>query len=127
VIRDQIFVGGSTTQPLAALSGDSTSSVQTEAARISIQNASNTEGLGDQTANYLRSLGFNIVGVSNANGFSDSSSIWIYSSKPYTLNYLSNMLGVSSSSINSSYDPNASTDLIIVLGNNWANNNSLPK
>jgi LCP family protein required for cell wall assembly len=127
LIRDQIFVGGSTTQPLAALSGNTSASVQTEATRIAIQNASNTAGLGEQTASYLQSLGFNIVGVSNANGTSDSSSIYIYSSKPFTLNYLSSLFGVSSSSIWSSYDPNATTDMILVLGNNWANNNSMPK
>jgi LCP family protein required for cell wall assembly len=127
VIRDQIFVGGSTTQPLAVAAGTTNTSVQIEAARIAIQNASNTAGLAEQTASYLQSLGFNIVGISNANGISDSSSIYIYSSKPYTLNYLSNMFGVSSASIWSSYDPNATTDLILVVGNNWANNNSMPK
>jgi len=127
LLRDQIFAGGSTTQPLAALSGDTTGSVQTEAAMIAIQNGSNTSGLAEQTESYLKTLGFNIVGVSNANGIFDTSSIYIYSSKPYTLNYLSSMFGVSSSSIWSSYDPNATTDIIIVLGNNWANNNSMPK
>jgi hypothetical protein len=66
------------------------------------------------------------VGVSNANGISDTSSIYIYSSKPYTLNYLSNMFGVSSGSINNSYDPNATTDMIIVLGNNWVIPTSVP-
>jgi len=127
LIRDQIFIGGSTTQPLAALTGDVTSNVQTEAARISVQNASNTSGLEGQTGSYLQTLGFNIVGVSSANGISDTSSIYVYSSKPYTLSYLANLFGVSSANIWNSFDPNATTDLIIVLGNNWAANNSLPK
>ena len=125
LLRDQIFVGGSTTQPMAAFMGNSSASVQTEAVRIGILNASNTAELGNQTANYLKSLGFNVVGVSDANNFSDSSSIYLYSYKPYTLNYLAGMFGVSSPSIWNSYDPNASTDLTIVLGNNWANSNSM--
>jgi len=127
LLRDQLFVGGSTTQPLANLSGDTTGSVQAEAARIGIENASSTAGLGEQTASYLQSLGFTITGVSNASGTSDNSSIYVYSSKPYSLNYLSRIFGVSSSLINNSYDPNATTDLVIVLGNNWAANNSIPK
>jgi LCP family protein required for cell wall assembly len=127
LLRDQIFAGGGTTQPMAAFSGNSSTSIQTEATRISIQNASNSSGLGEQTANYLRSLGFNILDVSNANAVADSSAIYVYSSKPYTLGYMANLFGVGSSSIWSSYDPNATTDMIIVLGNNWVNNNPMPK
>jgi LCP family protein required for cell wall assembly len=127
LLRDQIFVPGSTTQPIGAFNGNSSGSVQTEAVRIFIQNASNATGLGEQTADYLRSLGFNILGVSNANDFSSVCSIYLYTSKPYSLNYLAGLFGVSSGYIYNSYDPNAATDMIIVLGNNWANNNPMPK
>ena len=126
LIRDQIFVGGGTTQPMAALSSNQAGNVQSEAARVAIQNATYTADLASRTATYLQQQGINIVDAANANSNSDICSIYVYNSKPYTLSYLSGLFGVSSSSIWNSYDPNAPYDFIVVLGNNWANSNPLP-
>jgi polyisoprenyl-teichoic acid--peptidoglycan teichoic acid transferase len=127
LLRDQLFVPGSTTQPMGTFTGNTGGSLQSEAARITVQNATNTGGLGETTASYLQSLGLNVIGVSNANNVSDGNAIYVYSSKPYTLSYLANLFGVGSSSIWNSFDPNATTDFIVVLGTSWANNNPMPK
>jgi len=45
---------------------------------------------------------------------------------PYTDRYLVNLMGISRYDISLQYDPNSQVDVLVILGNIWATNNSMP-
>jgi hypothetical protein len=50
----------------------------------------------------------------------------IYSAKPYTAAYLAQLMNIPTSLILNRYDPNDTTDIQIILGNDWAATNKMP-
>jgi len=125
LLRDEIFSSSGAIGP-AAVSEDINVLVATEAARISVQNGSTTEGLAGRTAEWMRGLKLNIVDESNAGEVFDTTTIFIYNGKPYTVQYLANMMGLQNPRVYNRYDPNASYDIAVVLGTDWAASNTLP-
>ncbi len=121
-IRDSIFNTGGTTSPMAS---GSSNNLQVEAARVVLYNATYTAGLGEQTQSYLESQGVKVTQVANATTVSSGCVIEVYNAKPYTLKYLSELFGVPSNSIYNKYDPNASVDIAVLLGDSWAYNNPM--
>ena len=97
-----------------------------ENARIVVMNGSATEGLASRTAEYLRGLGLNIIGESNADQSYSQSTIIDYSGKPYTARYLVDLLGVDGSRVVSRYDPESQVDIEVILGSMFADSNPLP-
>lgn len=125
ILRDQIFSTGGSAGPIASPAANSTL-VRDEAARITIYNGTTTSGLAERTAQYFRSQGINVVGEAQADGTYDSTTLFIYNSKPYTLAYLAGLMNVTSKNIWNKFDPNAGTDIAVIIGNDWAVSNSLP-
>jgi len=125
VMRDQVFSTGGSASPIASPVANSTL-VRDEAARVMIYNGTTSGGLASQTAEYLRGQGINIVGEAQADSNYSSTTLFIYNAKPYTLAYLAGLMNVSSSNIWNQFDPNAGTDIAVILGNDWATSNSLP-
>jgi hypothetical protein len=126
VLRDDIFTSGGALSPLAA-QNDATAMMQADVARVRVLNGSFTPGLDSVTGNYLRTLGVQVTEIGNTNA-SDRTTVILYAPKLYTLKYLQLVFGLSSSSqIIISPDPNATVDVEIRLGNDWANNNPMPK
>lgn len=123
-LRDEVFASGGTIGPMAS-SGVDTSVVKEEAASLVIWNGSGDAALGNRTADYLRSMGVNVIQVGDV-GYSSATKIEIFNGKPYTVNFLSQLMGVASANIWNSYDPAAGTDIRITLGGDWAANNALP-
>jgi hypothetical protein len=99
---------------------------QAENATVSILNATTTAGLASQTTNYLRDQGINVTETGNAEEKSDTTVIIDYTGKPYTVQYLVSLLNIQPNSIYSRYDPNSLVDIAILLGVDWAENNSMP-
>jgi|AutmiccommuBRH23_1029490.scaffolds.fasta_scaffold00154_79 LCP family protein required for cell wall assembly len=138
ILRDEVFSSGGPLGPIAiksetgAADVDIYDLVKIENARVSIQNGSWYTGLAGETANYLRSKGFNIVEETNAQG-TDVSIITLYNAKPYSIQALFKMYeeaGLGKPRLSNRFDPNATIDVVIVLGNDWANyvsNNPLPQ
>lgn len=129
VLRDEIFDSGGPLSPVAiqAEEGGRTVDiyelVQLENASVSVQNGSWLTGLAGETSTYLKNNKFNIVEETNAEG-TDVSSITLYSAKPYTIQALFKMFedaGLSSPVLYNRFDPNASMDVVVILGNDWAN------
>lgn len=124
VVRDEVF---STSGPVAPVevSTDPAELMKVENARVSIQNGTGTSGLAGRTGDYLKSLGFNIteVGDGQAQGMT---TMIIYSAKPYTAAYLAQLMNIQTSLILNRYDPNATVDIQIILGDDWAGNNQMP-
>jgi len=71
-------------------------------------------------------LGINVTETGNAEEKSDTTVIIDYTGKPYTVQYLVELLNIQPNSIYSRYDPNSQTDIAILLGVDWAENNSMP-
>lgn len=124
IVRDSIFTDGGTTNPMAG-NLDQSAKLQGEAARVQIVNGSNTSGLAEKTQTYLAAQGVNVTQIGNAS-YMANCEIDVFNPKPYTLSYLANLFGVSTSNIISKYDPSASADIVVVLGDSWANNNPMP-
>lgn len=123
-LRDEVFASGGTLGPLAIASADSTL-VKDEAASVVIWNGSGDGTLGTRTSNYLVNQGVNVIQTADV-GIISATKIEIFNGKPYTVNYLANLFGVTSANIWNSYDPSAGVDIRVTLGSNWATNNNIP-
>jgi hypothetical protein len=123
-VRDYTFATGGPIGP-SLVAGDQTELLKQEQARLSVRNGSFKEGLAETSGNYFRNQGLNVVEVGNDNQSTISYVIDI-TGKPYTVSYLTGLLGLQPSQIrNSAYDPNSPVDVIVVLGNDWANQNPM--
>jgi LCP family protein required for cell wall assembly len=124
IARDAVFSTGGSAAPLA-ISTDPAATLTGEAARISLQNGTYTEGLAASTASYLTSQGLNVVDQANAN-YTASTLLYVYGAKPYTLSYLATLFNVPSANIYNAYDPNAAADIVVIIGDDWAMSNPMP-
>ena len=124
VLRDEIFTTGGPVSP-AAVAGDPKELMVAENAKVSVQNASSTPGLAARTGDYLKTQGMNVVEETNAQ-LTPYTIIYDYSGKPYTIAYLAAMMNVPNTHIFSKSDPNATADVVVQLGSDWATSNTLP-
>jgi LCP family protein required for cell wall assembly len=126
-VRDNVFSTTSGVSPTATEYVSSNDALrQAEAATVSILNATTTPGLASQTTDYLKSLGINVTNTGNADQASEMTVIIDYTGKPYTVEYLVQLLKIQPNSIYSRFDPNSQTDIAILLGTDWAENNPMP-
>ncbi|MEJ5226148.1 MAG: LCP family protein, partial [Anaerolineales bacterium] len=126
ILRDEIFTTGGPISP-AAQGANAQELMKLEGARVFVQNGTYTEGLGARTAEYLKSLGVNVVGTGNADGYYANSTLIDLTGKPYTLNYLRQLFNMSlPAQFVSRFDINAPNDVILIVGDDWARNNPMP-
>ena len=118
LVRDKIFTTGTPIGPVA-VAQDLDTLVNQEAARISVQNGSSTDGAAAATASWLTGKGLNVVDQSNADGVYDTTTFFVYNGKPYTLKYLAQIMGIDNPRVYNRYDPNAAYDIAVVVGNGW--------
>lgn len=124
ILRDSIFGGGGAidVQDPATL----LNVLAEEGAAVSIMNGSSTPDLAERTAEYLKGQGINVVEQGNA-AYTAYTTITFYGAKPYTLHYLVDFLAVTDPyRITYAYDPNATIHIVVVLGDDFAANNTLP-
>lgn len=125
LLRDEIFTLTGPTSPM----GDAMSpeeQIKAEAARIAVLNGSYTPGLAARTTDYLKSLGFNVTVTDNAQNVTTYTEITFYNGKPYTVDYLVNLMNISPFRIRYYNDPTSEVDVEIILGDDWAANNPMP-
>jgi LCP family protein required for cell wall assembly len=126
VLRDEIFTSGGPSSPLAA-QGDPTALMKADGARVRFLNGSYTPGLDVNTGNYFLAQGLGVTEVGTADRAYDATVIVLHSPKLYTLKYLQAVFGISSSTqILIQPDPASTVDVEVFLGNDWANNNTIP-
>ena len=90
-----------------------------EAARIEVQNGTQTPGLASQMSTELRSSGYNVVRYGNADRFDHSETLIIcYIEKRYTLESLKDYLKVADTHIVRQPTPDADVDIRVILGQN---------
>jgi LCP family protein required for cell wall assembly len=117
LLRDEIFSPSGIVGP-GAVGADPSVLMQSEAARLGVYNGSTVSGLAGATDEYLRSLNVNVTDVGNAD-LVPATTIYDYTGKPYTVEYLVNLMGIQPTRIFNSYDPTSSVDVAIVLGDDW--------
>jgi len=126
-VRDDVFSTTSGAAPAATTYVSNPEELrQAESATVSVLNATTTPGLASQTSDYLREHGINVTVTGNADEPSDTTVIIDYTGKPYTVQYLVDLLNIEPNSIYSRYDPNSQTDIAILLGTDWAENIPIP-
>ncbi|MGD2027388.1 MAG: LCP family protein [Anaerolineales bacterium] len=123
-LRDRIFGTGGSFSP--AMQGDAQALMQIEEARIIIYDGTTGGSTAQRTADYLRNLGGNVVEVRGAGQTYAETTLIDHTGSPYTLAYLSNLMGVGTYRIMHKLDLNSSTDVEVWIGTNWQYNNSLP-
>jgi len=99
--------------------------LEEENASIAVMNATSSPGLAGITAEFLEGKGFQIGEVGNAEKFKDQTLVYDYSGKPYTVRALLSALGYTQNRLFHRSDPSATTDIVIVLGADWVNENPM--
>lgn len=124
-LRDSIFATSGPASPVNA-AADPKAAMQGEAARVVVKNGSSTSGLAARTRDYLVSQGLNVVDAANADSVVAGTTLIDYTGKPYTASYLAQLMGIQPANIYSSYDPNSTVDIAVIVGTDWANSNPMP-
>ena len=125
LLRDEIFTATGPASPLAA-DMDIDTLIKEENARVAVLNGSYTTGLAAQTAEYLGSLGINVVKVDNADKLAPNTELTYYSGRPYTVQYLIDLMVISPFRVRHFFDPTSEVDISIIVGDDWAQNNPMP-
>jgi LCP family protein required for cell wall assembly len=124
LLRDQIFTSGGALSPMA--SGDPTQLMLAEGSRVAILNGTYTEGVAGRTADYFKSQGMNVTLTDNSGDKVAVTVLVDHSGKPYLLKYLMAVMNIGPSQVRTRFDPNSTTDVDIIIGEDWAYNNPMP-
>jgi LCP family protein required for cell wall assembly len=126
-LRDEIFSTGGAASPLAK-GANALALVKQERASVIVLNGSFTSGIALKTGDYLKSQGINVINNGNASQATTVTKIIDHTGRPYILKYLKELFKINSSlQIISNYDPAATADIEIILGDDWAAQNPMPK
>lgn len=125
ILRDDIFTAAGAASPVMAGSKIE-DLVKSENATVSVLNGSGTPGLAARTADYLKSLGVNVVSTGDAPEPYIYSTVISYTGNPYTLKYLVDLMTIAPNTIYNRYDPASQVDIVLYLGADWANTNTMP-
>lgn len=119
ILRDEIFATNGPANPVT-VDENPAELMKIEAARVVLRNGTQTAGLAGKTSELLRADGMNITGEDNADGIYSQTTVIDYSGKPYTIKYLMQKLNLQNVVIKNRFDPNAQTDIEVILGEDWA-------
>jgi polyisoprenyl-teichoic acid--peptidoglycan teichoic acid transferase len=125
-LRDEVFSTAPPPSPAEISNLSLEELVAAETASVSVRNGTIMIGLAARTDDFLRSKGIEPTEVTNADQLYEQTTIFDYSGKPKTVEYLAQVFGVVPSKLYHSYDPSSPYDIVIILGDDWAANNSMP-
>jgi len=123
-LRNEIFAENASFSPYTQ--GEFQDRMKLENARISVQNGTAAGDLASRTAEYLGSLGFTVVEVNEFSQAAAQTRITDRSGRPFTLQYLLDIMGINSRYLYHEFTPNSSIDIEILLGSDWFYSNPLP-
>ncbi len=119
-LRDSLF-SSSALQPRPTVSADDPARRAAEAAKVEILNGAGVQGLAQNTADWLKAQGVNVVSVGTADRMNYANSLIMdYTSKPYTARWLAQAFNVPEASIVSGSDPGTGVDIQVILGQDWS-------
>jgi len=123
LLRDEVFESGGALAPAAE--GSLPTLVAEENARILLLNASYQPDLGERTADWMRAQGLEVVGVENTQA-TTVSTIDLQGATPYALRWLVDVFAFTPGHIEHRFSSDTDADLVLTLGDDWANHNTLP-
>ncbi len=91
-----------------------------EHARLQVANGTAVNGLACRTARWLQAQGFPAVEATNADGRYAQTALVVYTPKPQTVAFLQDLFGVDASRVRYRAASSPQTDVVIVLGDDWA-------
>ena len=97
-----------------------------EAARVAVLNGTTTPGLAALTTEMLTDLGVFVTLTDNADALYTETTIFDYTGKPNTLQFLIEQLDINPARIFHSYDPSSTVDVELILGDDWAASAAVP-
>ena len=98
-----------------------------ENATVIIKNGTMISGLAAKTQEFLETNNINVISVDNADQIYSQTTIIDYRGKPYTVNYISELLKIAPNKIYQRFEPDSEADIIVILGEDWGENNNLPE
>jgi len=124
-LRDEILSASGAVSPLAM--GEALDLAKQEGATIAVYNASSVQGMAQKTADYLKSLGFNVILVDTASYLPGVTQVISHRSKLYTLKYFKQLFSLNSGSqIANKLDGAAAADIELIVADDWAVKNPMP-
>jgi hypothetical protein len=113
-LRDYLF----TSAPPPTAAGDETAArLAEEAAAVTVKNGTLTVGLARSAAEFLQGQGVPVTAYGNADRSDYTESLVIvYTSKNFTAETITRLLGLPPTAIVQNPDPQAGTDILVVLG-----------
>jgi LCP family protein required for cell wall assembly len=124
LLRDEIFTGSGVFSPQAT--GNDQQRMQAEGGSLAVYNGSGVTGLAQRTADYLKSQGANVTQVAEAPKAYAATTLVAHTGEPYLMKYLVSLMGIQAGRVIFQYDPNNPAQVELFLGNDWAQNNTLP-
>ena len=124
LVRDQVFATTGVLSPETP--GSQQEKMQAEKARIALYNGSGQVDILARTQQYLTGQGANILQSGDAGQAYAATTIIDHSGSPHTLKYLVELLKIHPGKIFIQYDPNASVDVEVFLGSDWAQGINIP-
>lgn len=100
--------------------------IEQENAQITVLNGTTRAGLAGETADYLATQGLSISRIDNADKFTQSTMIYDYSGNPATIDLLLELMSLSESHLYHRAEGGDADDIVVILGSDWAAENSLP-
>ena len=117
VLRDEVFRPGGPTSPMAQ--GDPAALMQADDARVRVLNGTSTDQLSAQTQSYLLRQGVRVTEIGKTK-IASRTTIILYSPKLYTLKFLREIFGITSSvQILIKPDSSETVDIEVRLGKDW--------
>ena len=122
MLIDELFSAYGAANPATA-GVDPKQMMLAEGAKIAVYNGTSTPGLAASTVNSLESEGVIIVQAGNAMNLHSTTTITDHTGNPHTVRYLMDQLGITAAQIIHTYEPYSEVDVVIILGNDWGQNN----
>lgn len=125
ILRDEVLASSPSVVPVIAKTTVSATetpeaSIEDENARVLIKNGAAVPGLASETGKMLKAEGINIIGEENADDQFSNTTIYDFTGNPATVKILQDKLSVPDSRVINRSDPNASADIEVILGLDWA-------
>ncbi|MBT3240929.1 MAG: LCP family protein [Chloroflexi bacterium] len=118
VVRDEVFTSTAVVSP-GEVGGEIENLMKGEAATVAVYNGTGIAGLASSTEEYLVNLGFNIVAVGNSEN-NGNTTLNVFTSKPFTMQYLSEIMEIPITNIFYLNDPSVTVDIEVIIGNDWS-------
>ena len=126
ILRDEIFGNNAGAEAMIDTEKSLLELALEENPTVGLFNGTYEEGLASSSSDYFQDLGFNVTETGNAGDIYSSTTIYLYAGAPQTAAYLTELMGLGNNRVRVRYDPDATVDVAIMLGSDWALNNPMP-